>query len=225
MASKECDRILDGLVVDDQGELVLDESFRHHLEECPRCREVYDSIQRAKAEEVPNYVPAVMQRISEECSEILEGLVVDAKGELVLDEGFRKHLDGCSRCREIYDRIEASKAEEVPDYVPAVMRRISKMEASPSSARWLERLKDFLDISLALRPRVLIPSAAAIAIMLVLCFCLYVFPGRNQSDEYVNIVNIDRAESLAEFADMDERISIALDRYVDGQVELFQEDL
>jgi len=227
MTGKGCKKILDALMVNDQGELALDEAFRKHLDECPQCHEIYRNIQMARTEAVPDYVPGTMQRLREGCSAILERMVVDVEGEIVVEENFRDHLDSCPQCRKLYDRIEAARLEEVPNYVPEVMKKIRDMEMTPLSSTWLERVSSFLTVPVIFRPRVWVPSIAAltIAVLLIMTFGLPLFPGRIHKDDYENLVGIDRSKALERFVDVDKQISDALDRYVSEQVELFQEDL
>ena len=107
------------------------------------------------------------------------------------------------------------------------MKKIREMEMTSPSATWLERVSDFFTIPVIFRPRVWVPSVAAltIAVLLIMTFGLQLFPGRIHKDDYENLVSIDRSKALERFMDVDKQISDALDRYVSEQVELFQEDL
>lgn len=227
MIDRECRRILDGLIVDEQGELTLDGALRNHLDECPGCRVIYDRIQQAKAERVPHYVSRVMQRLEEECLQLLEGLVVDEKGELILEADYQRHLDECQHCRDVYERIQAAKLLEVPRYVPGVMREIRTMEMPTSARGWPKSLMGLFTFPGVFRPRVLLPSLATLILMvfLALNFGTRMFSGKSHSDEYVNLASVDRNEALGRFFDSDKRLSIALDRHLSDQIGLLQDDL
>jgi len=150
-----------------------------------------------------------------ECDRILDGLIVGERGELVLDESFREHLDECASCRAIYDRIESAKKGEVPDYVPAVMRRIRQMDTVPASVGWarrLRRLRGF--ITVVFRPRVLIPAAATIVIaVIVLSFALHLFPAEDRMDEFAH------TRVLSGIGDIDKRRSVAIDRVISNNIQ------
>ena len=101
----------------------------------------------------------------EKCNRILEGLIVNDEGELVLDESFRGHLDDCSDCRETYERIMAAKNEDVPDYVPGAMQRIrqlEQLEVDEVSSSWISRLKSIFTL------RIVVPAAISLAIVVLL---------------------------------------------------------
>ena len=147
-----------------------------------------------------------------ECDRILDGLMVEERGELVLDESFREHLDECVSCRAIYDRIESAKREAVPDYVPAVMRRNRQQDTGPASVGWARRLRGF--ITVVFRPRVLIPAAATIVIaVIVLSFALHLFPVEDRMDEFAH------TRVLAGIGDVDKRRSVAIDRVISNNIQ------
>ena len=115
MTEEKCDRIMDGLIIDENGELALDQGSQGHLDQCSDCKELYNSLLAAKGEEVPDYVPAVMQRIRENCTYIVDGLIVNSAGELVLDESYKAHLSKCPACQDLYERMESAKKEKTPN--------------------------------------------------------------------------------------------------------------
>ena len=152
-----------------------------------------------------------------ECDWILDGLMVDERGELILDESFREHLDECVSCREMYGRIESAKKEEAPDYVPAVMRRIRQMDTAPASVGWTERLRGF--ITIVFRQRVLIPAAATIVIAVIaLSFALHLFPVEDRMDEFAH------TRVLAGIGDIDKRRSVAIDRVISNNIQFALSD-
>ncbi|MFC1716392.1 hypothetical protein ACFL6S_22155 [Candidatus Poribacteria bacterium] len=226
MTEEKCDRIVEGLVVDESGELTLDESFRGHLDECSHCRELYNRVLAAKEEETPEYVPAVMQRIRENCTYIVDGLTVSSEGELVLNESYRAHLDECASCRELYDRVEAAKKEKVPNYVSAVMKRIRKMESEPSPVGWWGSLKDGLTFSFAARRWTWASglAAAAIAVVLVLKFVPLPSSDGNSVDGFTNIVNVAGPNALANIGNADKDMNLKLDKVISKQTRLLYTD-
>jgi predicted anti-sigma-YlaC factor YlaD len=227
VSGRECNKILNGLIVDEHGELILDSSFRYHLDECPSCRAIHDRIQKAKTEEGGSYVSQVMQRLEESCLEILDGLIVDEKGELILEAHFQEHLNECSHCQEVYGQIQAAKLMEVPDYVPGAMQKIREMESPASHIGWLKNLTDSFASIAAFGPRFLVPSAVVVILVafLVLNFGTDIFSGKSHLDEYVNVASADRSEALGKFVDTDKRLSMALERHLSDQIVLLQDDL
>lgn len=118
-----------------------------------------------------------------ECSMIVDGLVVDDRGELVLSESYRKHLDECSQCLDIYRRINAAKTAEVPDYIPSVMQRIRDIEIEQTSISWVERLKKLFFAPAVFRPQILVPVAAIIAaVVIIFAFGYRLLPKKDGMD-------------------------------------------
>ena len=226
MTERKCDRIMEGLIIDESGELTLDESFRGHLDQCSDCQELYQRVLAAKEEKAPDYVPAVMQRIRENCTYIVDGLIVDLEGELALDERYTGHLDECVLCRELYGRVEAAKKEKVPNYVPAVMKHIREMESGPSSVRWWESLKGRLAFSFATRRWTWASglAAAAITVVLVLRFITLPSSDGNSVDGFTNIVNVAGPDALAGIGNADKDMSLKLDKLTSMRIQLLQMD-
>lgn len=225
MTEEKCDRIMEGLIVDENGELALDESFQEHLDECSDCKELYDSVLAAKEEEVPDYVPAVMQKIRENCTYIVDGFIVDSEGELVLDESYKTHLSECSTCQELYGRVESAKKEKAPNYVPAVMKRIRKMESEPSSMGWWEGLKDGLAISFSVRRRAWasagLVAIAAVVVALALRFIPFPSP---EVDRIANMVSVSDTSVLTGIGGANKEMSLKLDELTSKRIQLLRMD-
>lgn len=151
------------------------------------------------------------------CNKIIDGLIVDDDGELVLDDSYRDHLDECALCREIYERIEATRTLEVPDYIPAVMKRIGDIEAERASVGWRDYIRDLFSISI-FRPHVLIPVAATAAIIIVILgFSNLLFPTRDEVD--MTIANITY-DNIATVGNIDNQREAEINEEINKQIQL-----
>ena len=62
------------------------------------------------------------------CMKVVDYIDVDSDGDLMVTKEGYDHILECSECHKIYLNLGVAMTMTVPDYVPAVMDRIRKME-------------------------------------------------------------------------------------------------
>ncbi|MBD3183415.1 hypothetical protein GF312_14045 [Candidatus Poribacteria bacterium] len=149
-----------------------------------------------------------------DCNIILDGLIVNEDGELILDENFREHLNQCQNCRKVYENIQKAKSEEVPDFVSPVMQRIRDIESIKESSSVIDKLREIFESFKFMNMRLLIP-VTVVAVALVISLGIYFVPGNNQSngiDEISSFADLDLSmrdieESLLSFDKVNKGLS------------------